>query len=590
MALLSGRRRRTLKIVVILLFVVVPIWFLINYEIINILQSSETMELLQRIRALSVTKPREVFQRSTREMAKSHDKIVIPNIVHYIWFGEKVFKLHHLLSILSVRRFLKPDKIFLHTDSDVISERSGPNSRHYWFEALEVAGVELVIAQPPTQIHGKVIKSPRDQSILARIQTLSEHGGIYVDNDVIVLKSFDILRQYDFVIARESFGLNPGIMLARQNATFLTKWLECFKCYNETIGTDRMPEDLIRNYSKSVYVENGGFRRLDHIGVEDKSQNIFFGNIDHSNNYALKLHYDFYDKEYTEYEIKYLNTTFGELARLAYFGDSTLQTMHWPSKPKESDPLLVPNIVHYIWFTSEEFKFHHFLSVKSAMAIQNAEKIVFHCDSEPRGEWWDIVREMTGPTLEVLHRDQPSETFGKPVIDVRHRCDITKVNILLEYGGVYLDTDAIIVKNVNPLRRYECTMGLDVLGLSNGVVMSAPKAKFMKLIYDSYEYYDQTRLYYNSKILPYEIASANIDLINIEPTRLTRPDWTDWWDMGRLWKHGYKTDWSHMHVIQLAYHYHGIEHNPEDIKTMNNTFGEIARYIYYGSKEIILDS
>ena len=44
----------------------------------------------------------------------------------------------------------------------------------------------------------------------------------------------------------------------------------------------------------------------------------------------------------------------------------------------------VPNIVHYIWFgCKRKFIAYHYLSILSAMSVQNACKVFFHTDCEP---------------------------------------------------------------------------------------------------------------------------------------------------------------------------------------------------------------
>ncbi|XP_077861830.1 uncharacterized protein LOC144342836 [Saccoglossus kowalevskii] len=587
MKITCGGRRCIVLSVVILLMIVVPLWFTIDYAIIELLQKNEMADILQRAQMI-----RERGRSKMAAMAEPRESMVVPNVVHYIWYGEKEFKLHHFLSLLSVKRFIKPDKILLHTDKDRISEHLGPFSYQYWDQAKELTEFEIVESDPPSEVFGKTITHPRDQAILARITTLLKYGGIYLDSDVIVIKNFDFLRRYDFVIGRENMGLNPGIMLARENDEFLQKWWGTFENYNETTGVNLMTlAQLCKTHSKLVYIENKKFRRRDQIDGDETSENIFFGHVNHRHNLAIKLYYEYFNKEYSEYEIQYLNTTFGELARNAYFGSPKLRIMDWPSKPNATRTLIVPNIVHYVWFTKEEFKFHNFLSVKSAITVQNAESIIFHCDPEPNGKWWEITKEMAetrGKTiLRVVHREQPKEIFGNAIEDIHHRSDIARIQVLLEYGGIYLNPDAIVVNNLNPLRSEQCTMGLDIYGLNNGVVLAAPNSKFMKLYHDTYEFYDGSQMYLNSREMPYEIASENIDLIHIEGICLTRPEWTDWWDMGKLWKNGCRRDWSHMHVIQLGYGYHNNEYDAESIKTLDNTFGEIARYIYYGSTEKI---
>ena len=52
---------------------------------------------------------------------------------------------------------------------------------------------------------------------------------------------------------------------------------------------------------------------------------------------------------------------------------------------KQAEPnLKVPNVVHYIWFgCKRKFLSYHYLSVLSALSVQNACQVFFHTDCEP---------------------------------------------------------------------------------------------------------------------------------------------------------------------------------------------------------------
>jgi len=66
--------------------------------------------------------------------------------------------------------------------------------------------------------------------IYVLIYFIVDYGGIYLDHDVVVVKSFDTLRKYDFTMGREiSFSLNNGIMIGREGAPFAQIWLETYR-------------------------------------------------------------------------------------------------------------------------------------------------------------------------------------------------------------------------------------------------------------------------------------------------------------------------------------------------------------------------
>ena len=61
----------------------------------------------------------------------------------------------------------------------------------------------------------------------------SDYGGIYIDDDVLVIRSFDPLRGYDLTLGRPvKIALPNGIIIARNGTLFLRIWLENYRHYN----------------------------------------------------------------------------------------------------------------------------------------------------------------------------------------------------------------------------------------------------------------------------------------------------------------------------------------------------------------------
>jgi len=61
--------------------------------------------------------------------------------------------------------------------------------------------------------------------------------------------------------------------------------------------------------------------------------------------------------------------------------------------------------------------------------------------------------------LKIVHRDPPGYIHGQSIYLMYHRGDVAKLEILLKYGGIYLDYDVIVVNNLDPLRVYDATLG-----------------------------------------------------------------------------------------------------------------------------------
>ena len=64
----------------------------------------------------------------------------------------------------------------------------------------------------------------------------AEFGGIYLDPDVLVLRSFDPLRRMPLTVGRESLepvaAVANGIIACRRGAVFMRLWLETYRTYN----------------------------------------------------------------------------------------------------------------------------------------------------------------------------------------------------------------------------------------------------------------------------------------------------------------------------------------------------------------------
>jgi len=58
-----------------------------------------------------------------------------------------------------------------------------------------------------------------------------------------------------------------------------------------------------------------------------------------------------------------------------------------------------------------------------------------------------------------MHRDPPQYVHNQSIYQMYHRGDVAKLEIMLDYGGIYLDYDVIVVNSLDPLRQYDATLG-----------------------------------------------------------------------------------------------------------------------------------
>lgn len=244
---------------------------------------------------------------------------------------------------------------------------------------------------------------------------------------------------------------------------------------------------------------------------------------------------------------------------------------------------LVPNIVHYVWFGTREWKFHQMLSVKSVYMNIKPDEIIFHCDNEPIGRWWNYTKEQV-PIIKFVKTTLPTEIFGNKITLMEHSSDIKRYQIILEMGGIYLDTDVIALKSFDALRKYEFTLGMELpMHLGNDVIVGARNAKFLKLWYETYKSFSGLEYNVHSVLVPYILSLKYPNLIHVEKYTMNFPDWSPK-GLNLLYNKVY--DWSKNYCIHMNYRCNRVDYNPDKIRTLNSTFGQIARFIYFGDSSI----
>ncbi len=115
---------------------------------------------------------------------------------------------------------------------------------------------------------------------------------------------------------------------------------------------------------------------------------------------------------------------------------------------------LVPNKFHFVFGLkpqTEPFHLVYYLSLMSCLQVNEPEMIMFHYKYLPYGEWWKKIRPYL--ILVKVEADQyiSAYNYRDKVIEryrYAHLSDITRLEVLLEYGGIYADIDTIFVNKI----------------------------------------------------------------------------------------------------------------------------------------------
>lgn len=174
----------------------------------------------------------------------------------------------------------------------------------------------------------------------------------------------------------------------------------------------------------------------------------------------------------------------------------------------------IPNIVHYIWLLGNPavlaLDFRVFISVYSSHLFFTPDRIYFHTDATP--EVWDKAkssgdvwtrRVLNLPNVTPNYVETPRVTSKGVDIDTfGAKSDFIRGDVLRRFGGIYLDVDAIPLRDVAPLRHsgFANVVG-GAFGLAirqtgwvnTGVWLSKPHSNLGEIFYEAMD------AFYNGK-------------------------------------------------------------------------------------------
>lgn len=182
----------------------------------------------------------------------------IPNIVHFITgqgdasdkvlekYGPRIgyrrmerapneFLLINYLVLLSVRKHINPDKLYVHYSFQPVG--------YWWLKAKQDRELNLTLNQiPPIKsIYNHPLYHHAHRTDVARLEILDKYGGIYLDLDVLVLKSFSSLTSNQenveaiFAWEKQKFStICNAVILAPIHSKFLQRVYQSYQSFNSS--------------------------------------------------------------------------------------------------------------------------------------------------------------------------------------------------------------------------------------------------------------------------------------------------------------------------------------------------------------------
>jgi hypothetical protein len=121
------------------------------------------------------------------------------------------------------------------------------------------------------------------------------------------------------------------------------------------------------------------------------------------------------------------------------------------------------------------------MSLLSVLRNQKPDQIIIHCDCDHlNGEYYKRILEIIPKTRTILtirQIERPTEIFDKSLNKDWlnwHSADVTRIKLMLEFGGIYLDQDFYVTKCFDIFTKYELSLSWNSLSkhLSNDIFIA----------------------------------------------------------------------------------------------------------------------
>lgn len=145
------------------------------------------------------------------------------------------FQLINYLVLLSARKHIKPDLLYVHYSY----EPTG----YWWLKAKQDRELNLTLNQIAsiTSIYNHPLHHHAHRADIARLEVLDKYGGIYLDLDVLSLNSFSQLTsnsyQVEAIFAWENQKFNAicnAVIIAPKRSKFLRRIYESYQSFNSS--------------------------------------------------------------------------------------------------------------------------------------------------------------------------------------------------------------------------------------------------------------------------------------------------------------------------------------------------------------------
>ncbi len=258
-----------------------------------------------------------------------------------------------------------------------------------------------------------------------------------------------------------------------------------------------------------------------------------------------------------------------------------------------SEPI-IPNIVHLLYLQQPYIKFYQLVNILSIYFNHKPDFIYIHCDdcSFRRDKYFEILKNYKDiwQIIKIYKIPFKTTVFNKTYKWINHhRSDVWRLQLLMNYGGIYLDNDVYVVRNLNEYLKYEMVVSWDepieLNGIGVQVYIAHRNARLLKAHFDSYRYdYNESSWFYNAGHVPARILSEYSYLA--KKVRFKLGTWVHY--VEELFQMNNWNNWKNFNTIHLMINHRYYmdkdaaaikEFDETNIWTFNKTYGTMARIL-----------
>jgi len=204
----------------------------------------------------------------------------------------------------------------------------------------------------------------------------------------------------------------------------------------------------------------------------------------------------------------------------------------------------IPTIVHFVigqgdrktiqhrYTLSSSFSFINYLVFLAARRQNRPKKILIHYYEEPNTFWWNQTKQDPEINISLVKSRLVENIFNESVDHHAHRGDIIRLEVLIKYGGIYLDTDVLTLRSFDPLLNLSdvvmANQDNDQNTACNAVIIGKRNATFLKRWHDAYQSFSQNCWDCHSVRIPGQLAKIYSNEVMVLPTEtFFRPSYNE---------------------------------------------------------------